>query len=73
MEAIKEYDRIWENYCEYTGKLPQTFKVDAILADSNQIDVFRKAAQPLLDQVMEGCNGSIIAYGATGAEAPIYG
>ncbi|KAI5084376.1 hypothetical protein GOP47_0000545 [Adiantum capillus-veneris] len=44
------------------------FKFDAVLGDSaTQADVYQVAAQPIVLDVLEGYNGTIMAYGQTGA------
>nr|AMS24208.1 armadillo repeat-containing kinesin-like protein [Marsilea vestita] len=44
------------------------YKFDAVLSDSaTQADVYRVAAQPVVLDVLHGYNGTIMAYGQTGA------
>ena len=35
--------------------------------DSKQLEVFEKVAQPVVDNVLNGFNGTIFAYGQTGS------
>lgn len=44
------------------------FTFDGVLEQSaTQADVYREVAQPIVDDVLEGYNGTILAYGQTGA------
>ncbi|GFW96012.1 kinesin-like protein KIF3A [Trichonephila clavipes] len=46
---------------------PKTFTFDhAFGIDSTQLDVYNLAARPIIDNVLEGYNGTIFAYGQTG-------
>ncbi|XP_054713374.1 kinesin-like protein KIF3A [Uloborus diversus] len=46
---------------------PKTFTFDNVFAtDSTQLDVYNLAARPIIDNVLEGYNGTIFAYGQTG-------
>ena len=54
-------------------KDPQTgavksFTFDQVFGpDSTQPDIFNQVARPIIDNVMEGYNGTIFAYGQTGS------
>lgn len=43
------------------------FKVDKVLVNATQEQVFERCAQDIVRSVMEGYNGTIMAYGQTGA------
>lgn len=46
----------------------RSFTFDGVLDQSaTQADVYREVAQPIVDGVLEGYNGTILAYGQTGA------
>ncbi|XP_071040217.1 kinesin-like protein KIF3A isoform X2 [Parasteatoda tepidariorum] len=46
---------------------PKTFTFDTVFGtDSTQLDVYNLAARPIVDNVLEGYNGTIFAYGQTG-------
>ena len=46
---------------------PKTFTFDAVYDwDCRQRDVYDETAHPLIEQVLEGYNGTIFAYGQTG-------
>ncbi|KAG8155926.1 hypothetical protein JTE90_002834 [Oedothorax gibbosus] len=46
---------------------PKTFTFDTVFGtDSTQLDVYNLAARPIIDNVLEGYNGTIFAYGQTG-------
>ncbi|GFR15965.1 kinesin-like protein KIF3A [Trichonephila clavata] len=46
---------------------PKTFTFDHVFGiDSTQLDVYNLAARPIIDNVLEGYNGTIFAYGQTG-------
>ncbi|CAL8470663.1 g10205 [Coccomyxa elongata] len=51
------------------SNVPQSgFEFDKVLReDASQADVFHAAVQPIVDDVMNGYNGTIMAYGQTGA------
>ncbi|KAL7638809.1 UNVERIFIED_CONTAM: hypothetical protein RMT77_010343 [Armadillidium vulgare] len=49
------------------GEPPKVFTFDAVFgADSKQMDVYNLAARPIVENVLEGYNGTIFAYGQTG-------
>ncbi|XP_018429368.1 PREDICTED: kinesin-like protein KIF3C [Nanorana parkeri] len=49
------------------GELPKTFTFDAVYdAGSKQTDLYDETVRPLIDSVLQGFNGTIIAYGQTG-------
>lgn len=54
---------------EVTGRSePYTFTYDNVFdQDSRQIEVFEAAGIPLVDNVLQGYNSTIFAYGQTGA------
>ena len=43
------------------------FQLDGVLHNSSQSDVYDTCASSVVTQVMEGINGTILAYGQTGA------
>lgn len=46
---------------------PKTFTFDTVFEPySTQLDVYNLAARPIIDNVLEGYNGTIFAYGQTG-------
>ncbi|KAF2352900.1 Kinesin motor domain, partial [Trinorchestia longiramus] len=46
---------------------PKTFTFDSVFGfDSKQVDVYNLAARPIVENVLEGYNGTIFAYGQTG-------
>ncbi|XP_018329518.1 kinesin-like protein KIF3A [Agrilus planipennis] len=54
---------------ESTNNKPRTFtfSFDYIFPEtSSQMDVYRNVAKPIVDKVLEGYNGTLIAYGQTG-------
>lgn len=49
-------------------KTPKTFTFDTVFGpDSKQLDVYNLTARTIIDSVLEGYNGTIFAYGQTGA------
>ena len=45
----------------------KTFTFDTVFApDSTQMDVYNRVARPIVENVLEGYNGTIFAYGQTG-------
>ena len=45
----------------------KTFTFDTVFgADSTQLDVYNRVARPIVDNVLEGYNGTIFTYGQTG-------
>ncbi|XP_070000439.1 kinesin-like protein KIF3A isoform X3 [Penaeus vannamei] len=50
-----------------SGEPPKVFTFDSVFgADSKQVDVYNLAARPIVENVLEGYNGTIFAYGQTG-------
>jgi len=50
------------------GKVSKQFVFDSVLDDrASQSDVYQEVAQPIVDDVLAGYNGTILAYGQTGA------
>ncbi|XP_022711381.1 kinesin-like protein KIF3A isoform X1 [Varroa jacobsoni] len=46
---------------------PKCFTFDLVFGpDSKQVDVYNRAARPIIDNVLQGYNGTIFAYGQTG-------
>ncbi|CAK76781.1 unnamed protein product (macronuclear) [Paramecium tetraurelia] len=45
----------------------QQFNFDHIFHPGKQIDVFKVAAEPVIQGVLEGFNGTVVAYGQTGS------
>ncbi|KAG1676987.1 Kinesin-like protein KIF3A [Nymphon striatum] len=46
---------------------PKSFTFDTVFGlDSKQVDVYNEAARPIVENVLEGYNGTIFAYGQTG-------
>lgn len=46
---------------------PKTFTFDIVFdIDSKQLDVYNETARPIVDKVLAGYNGTILAYGQTG-------
>ncbi|XP_054273348.1 kinesin-like protein KIF3A [Macrosteles quadrilineatus] len=46
---------------------PKTFTFDIVFdTDSKQLDVYNETARPIVDKVLAGYNGTILAYGQTG-------
>lgn len=55
------------NGCNEKTEKAKTFKFDHIFAETTtQIDIYRRAALPIVDKVLNGYNGTIFAYGQTG-------
>ncbi|XP_038607224.1 kinesin-like protein KIF3C isoform X1 [Tachyglossus aculeatus] len=49
------------------GELPKTFTFDAVYdASSKQADLYDETVRPLIDSVLQGFNGTVLAYGQTG-------
>ncbi|XP_042203574.1 kinesin-like protein KIF3A [Homarus americanus] len=49
------------------GEPPKVFTFDSVFGqDSKQVDVYNLAARPIVENVLEGYNGTIFAYGQTG-------
>ncbi|XP_065221800.1 kinesin-like protein KIF3A [Planococcus citri] len=47
--------------------IPKTFNFDVVFdKDSKQMDVYNELARPIVDKVLAGYNGTILAYGQTG-------
>jgi hypothetical protein len=52
---------------EKPGEEKKVFTFDFVYDDnSRQVDVFTEAAQPIIESVLQGYNGTIFAYGQTG-------
>ena len=50
------------------GVAAKAYAFDGVLdRDASQADVYREVAQPVVDDVLRGYNGTILAYGQTGA------
>lgn len=50
-----------------TEDLPKTFTFDIVFGtDSTQVDVYNETARPIVEKVLAGYNGTILAYGQTG-------
>jgi kinesin family protein 5 len=49
---------------DYSGQLEFTFD-NIFEPDCSQIDLFQASAQPIVDAIMQGVNGTIFAYGQT--------
>jgi len=48
-------------------ELPKTFTFDVIFGkESAQVDVYNEIARPIVEKVLAGYNGTILAYGQTG-------
>jgi len=46
---------------------PKLFTFDSVFGpDSTQLDVYNRVARPIVENVLEGYNGTIFAYGQTG-------
>lgn len=55
-----------ENLAAASEVLPKTFTFDTVFGtDSKQMDVYNEAARPIVENVLEGYNGTIFAYGQT--------
>ncbi|CAG5093987.1 Similar to KRP85: Kinesin-II 85 kDa subunit (Strongylocentrotus purpuratus), partial [Cotesia congregata] len=49
------------------GEPPKVFSFDATFDDdSTQVDIYNETARPIVDKVLQGYNGTILAYGQTG-------
>ncbi|XP_043487235.1 kinesin-like protein KIF3A [Polistes fuscatus] len=49
------------------GEPPKVFSFDAVFdTDSTQVDIYNETARPIVDKVLQGYNGTILAYGQTG-------
>ncbi|XP_076059316.1 kinesin-like protein 64D isoform X2 [Oratosquilla oratoria] len=49
------------------GEPPKVFTFDSVFGqESKQVDVYNLAARPIVENVLEGYNGTIFAYGQTG-------
>ncbi|XP_067000347.1 kinesin-like protein KIF3A [Anabrus simplex] len=56
-----------ENPQAADGEPPKMFTFDSVFdMDSRQMDVYNETARPIVDQVLMGYNGTILAYGQTG-------
>lgn len=56
-----------ENPHAADGEPPKTFTFDTVFdTDSRQMDVYNETARPIVDKVLLGYNGTILAYGQTG-------
>ncbi|XP_069681016.1 kinesin-like protein KIF3A isoform X2 [Periplaneta americana] len=56
-----------ENPQAAEGEPPKTFTFDVVFdTDSRQMDVYNETARPIVDKVLLGYNGTILAYGQTG-------
>ncbi|KAJ9593965.1 hypothetical protein L9F63_014606 [Diploptera punctata] len=56
-----------ENPHAADGEPPKTFTFDTVFdTDSRQMDVYNETARPIVDKVLMGYNGTILAYGQTG-------
>lgn len=55
------------------SRAEKTYTFDNVFAqDATQPDIFNQVARPIIDNVLEGYNGTIFAYGQTGSGEPIY-
>ncbi|KAK4291809.1 hypothetical protein Pmani_035388 [Petrolisthes manimaculis] len=55
------------NPAAQAGEPPKVFTFDSVFGhDSKQVDVYNLAARPIVENVLEGYNGTIFAYGQTG-------
>ncbi|GAB6032934.1 Kinesin-like protein kif3a [Chamberlinius hualienensis] len=53
--------------CVGDESVSRTFTYDVVFGpDSKQLDVYNEAARPIVENVLEGYNGTIFAYGQTG-------
>ena len=72
--SIRVFDPPEENAVQRFGRMPQgkrskdqTFAFDRVFDEhTTQCDVYAATTQPLLDQVLDGYNATVFAYGATG-------
>nr|CAD7443424.1 unnamed protein product [Timema bartmani] len=56
-----------ENPQAADGEPPKMFTFDSVFdMDSRQVDVYNETARPIVDKVLMGYNGTILAYGQTG-------
>nr|KAF7425204.1 hypothetical protein H0235_007642 [Vespula pensylvanica] len=56
-----------ENPNALQGEPPKVFSFDAVFdTDSTQVDIYNETARPIVDKVLQGYNGTILAYGQTG-------
>ena len=56
---------ISDNQVSFSGK---TYNFDSVFdSKTKQIDLYEKAAKPVVTDVLQGFNGTIFAYGQTGA------
>lgn len=56
-----------KNLSAQAGEPPKVFTFDSVFGpDSKQVDVYNLAARPIVENVLEGYNGTIFAYGQTG-------
>ncbi|KAK2576842.1 hypothetical protein KPH14_005475 [Odynerus spinipes] len=56
-----------ENPNAAQGEPPKVFSFDAVFdTDSTQVDIYNETARPIVDKVLQGYNGTILAYGQTG-------
>ncbi|XP_063233864.1 kinesin-like protein KIF3A [Bacillus rossius redtenbacheri] len=56
-----------ENPHAAEGEPPKTFTFDSVFdCDSRQMDLYNEIARPIVDKVLMGYNGTILAYGQTG-------
>ncbi|XP_068204248.1 kinesin-like protein KIF3A [Palaemon carinicauda] len=56
-----------KNPSAQAGEPPKVFTFDSVFGpESKQVDVYNLAARPIVENVLEGYNGTIFAYGQTG-------
>lgn len=56
-----------ENPNAVQGEPPKIYSFDAVFdTDSTQVDIYNETARPIVDKVLQGYNGTILAYGQTG-------
>lgn len=71
-KEIVNVDRVNNNVSVFSPKsiseeLPKTFTFDIVFGtDSTQVDVYNETARPIVEKVLAGYNGTILAYGQTG-------
>jgi kinesin family protein 3/17 len=69
-QIVKMNVREGQVMVEAPNKPTQTFTFDQVYdQETSQLEIFRISAQPIVESVLNGYNGTIFAYGQTGTGA----
>jgi hypothetical protein len=72
-QIVKMNVREGQVVVEAQNKAVQMFTFDQVYdQDTSQLEIFRVTAQPIVESVMSGYNGTIFAYGQTGTGASMW-